>query len=172
MGVAWLILDEYGRFNKCPEAIQVDGTVSTNKEKYVLMTVSGKDRSGKIVTFLQDLLPNQRNYAFKWLFCNVFLTLFESHVLLRVRVVISDGDSCECNQIDAAIKLFMPNTVRLRCGWHIIYRWMDTKVSNRCNKEHTQRQRTYYKKFMNIIRYWMFSCMKPGYGVNKVGYTI
>ena len=125
-----------------------------------------------MVTILRAFLPNQWNWAFKWLFRNLFPTLCESYVLLRVRVVISDGDSCECNQIDAAIKLFMPNAVRLRCGWHIIDRGMEKKVANRCYKEQTQSQRTYYKEFINIIWYWMFSWMKPGYCVNKVDYTI
>ena len=66
----------------------------------------------------------------------------------------------------------MPNAVRLRCGWHIIDRGMKKKVSNRCYKEQTQSQRTYYKEFINIIRYCMFSWMKHGYCVNKVEYTI
>lgn len=47
-----------------------------------------------------------------------------------MRAIISDGDSCECNQIGAAIKLFMPNAIRVRCGWHIINRGMDKKVAN------------------------------------------
>ena len=68
MGVAWLIPDEYERFKKCPEAIHINGTVSANKEKYILMTVSAKDRSGKMVTILQAFLANQKNWAFKWLF--------------------------------------------------------------------------------------------------------
>ena len=57
------------------------------------MAVSAKDRSGKMVTILLAFLPDQRNWAFKWLFYDVFPTFFESYVLLRVRVVISDGDN-------------------------------------------------------------------------------
>ena len=52
MGVAWMIPDEYERFQKHPEVIHVDRTTSTNKEKHILMTVSSKDRSGKMVTIL------------------------------------------------------------------------------------------------------------------------
>ena len=137
MGVAWMIPHKYERFKKCPEVIHVDGTESTNKEKYTLMTVVTKERSGKMVTTMQAFLPNQRNWVFKWLFCNVFPIFFSPYLLSRVRVIISDGDSCECNQIDAAIKLFMPNVIRVRCGWHIIDRGMDKKVANQCNKEHT-----------------------------------
>jgi len=48
-----MIPDEYERFRKHPEVIHVDGTTSTNKEKYILMTVSSKDKSGKMVTILQ-----------------------------------------------------------------------------------------------------------------------
>lgn len=67
-----MIPHECERFKKCPDVIHVDGTESTNKEMYTLMTVVTKDRSGKIVTIMQAFCPNERNWAFKWLFCNVF----------------------------------------------------------------------------------------------------
>ena len=89
-----------------------------------------------------------------------------------MRVIISDGDSCECNQINATIKLFMPNAIRVRCGWHIIDRGMDKKVANRCYKEHTPSQRKYYSEFIKIVRQWMFSWMQPGYCVNKIEYDV
>ena len=108
-----MIPDEYGRFQKHSKVIHVDRTASTNKEKYILMTVSSKDRSGKMVTILRAFLPNQRNWAFRWLFCHVFPIFFSPYVLSRVRVIISDGDSCECNQTNSAIKQLMPSVIRL-----------------------------------------------------------
>ena len=54
MGFAWIIPDEYKRFKKCHEVIHVDGIIPTNMEKYIMITVSAKDRSGKMVTILQD----------------------------------------------------------------------------------------------------------------------
>ena len=52
MGVAWLIPDRYEMFKNFPQAIHVNGTVSTNKENYILMTVSAKDRSHSTKTLL------------------------------------------------------------------------------------------------------------------------
>ena len=83
MGVAWMIPDEYERFQKHPEVIPVDGTASTNKEKYILITVTSKDRSGKMVTILRAFLPNQRNWSFRWLVCHVF-PIFSLHMCYHV----------------------------------------------------------------------------------------
>ena len=167
-----MIPHEYERFHKHPEVIHVDRTASTNKEKYILMTVTSKDRSGKMVTILRAFLPNQRNWSFRWLFCHVFPVFFSPYVLSRVRVIISDGDSCECNQIDSAIKQLMPSTIRVRCGWHIVNRGMEKKVANRCWKEHTPQQRRFYQECILRIQEWMYSWMKPGYCVNKIEYMI
>ena len=68
MGVAWIIPDECERFRKGPELIYVYGTVPNNEEKCTLMKVSEKDISGKMVNILRAFIPNQRNWAFKFLF--------------------------------------------------------------------------------------------------------
>ena len=88
MGVAWMIPHECERFKKYPEVIHVDGTESTNKEKCTLMTVVTKERSGKMVTIMRAFLPNQQDWAFKWLFYNVFPIFFSPYLLSRVRVII------------------------------------------------------------------------------------
>ena len=50
--------------------------------------------------------------------------MFESYTLYCVRFIIIDGDGRGCNQIDAAIKMFMSNTIKVRRGCHIIDRGM------------------------------------------------
>ena len=126
MGVAWIIPDECERFRKGPELIYVYGTVPNNEEKCTLMKVSEKDISGTMVNILRAFIPNQRNWAFKFLFWNLFPTLSESYTLYCFRFIIIDGDGCGCgcNQMHAAIKMFMSNTTRVRRGWHIIDRGM------------------------------------------------
>ena len=59
--VAWATNHELLRFSKSPEVIHVDGTSKTNKEKFILFTVSVKDRSGKMCIVMRAFLPNEKN---------------------------------------------------------------------------------------------------------------
>ena len=80
-----------------------------------------------------------------------FPNFFSPDVLAGVQVVISDGDSCKCNQIDAAIKQLMPSAIRLRCGWHVVNSGMEEKVANRCYKEHTSQQRRLFQVLIQTV---------------------
>ena len=122
MAVAWVTNHELLRFRKIPEVIHVDGTSKTNKEKFILFTVTVKDRFGKMRIVMRAFLPNEKNWAFHWLFSKAFPLLFPKRLLDRIRVVISDGDSSECNQIDIAILIFLCNTIRVRCALQIVNR--------------------------------------------------
>ena len=53
------------------------------------------------------------------------------HFLTRIRVVITYGDLQEYNQVDNAIGIVLPNTFRVRCGWHIVEHGFDKYVDTR-----------------------------------------
>jgi hypothetical protein len=46
----------------------------------------------------------------------------------QVKLVITDGDSQECEQMDAAIDMVFTGAKRRQCGWHIVDRGMIHKV--------------------------------------------
>ena len=68
---------------------------------------------GKQFIVMRALLPNQKAWAFRWLFSVVFSKFFPKLLLRRVNIIIFDGDSQEYNQIDAGIKKVMPNARRV-----------------------------------------------------------
>ena len=104
MGVAWIIDQEQRRLDLFPEVIHVDGTMNTNDEKCPLFTVTGKDRLAHFFTVMRAFLPNTKAWAFRWLFKVVFPSFIRIKTLLRIKIIIYDGDSSEYTQIDAAIK--------------------------------------------------------------------
>lgn len=97
---AWMTDHEMAQFDKSPEVILVDGT-----EKYILMTVTVKDRYGKMCIVLRSYIPNEKKWTFCWLFSDVFPLLLPRLLLSRINIVISDGDSSECNKIDNMLKM-------------------------------------------------------------------
>jgi len=109
MGLAWTLPKEKHYFNMFPEVIFVDVIVDVNKDKRPLLTVTGKDASAKMFTLLRAFLPNEKQWAFRWIFSNVFPRSFPPSILGRVRLIISDGCVQEFSQIDNAISLCFPN---------------------------------------------------------------
>ena len=64
MGVAWIKYEECQRLELSPELLHVDGSMCTNKEKFQLFTVTGKDRLGNQFILFCALFPNQKARAF------------------------------------------------------------------------------------------------------------
>ena len=172
MGVAWMIDDECRRLELSPEVLHVDGTMCTNKQKCPLFTVTGKDRMGKQFIVMRALLPNQKAWAFRWLFSIVFPIFFSKSLLRRVNIIISDGDSQEYTQIDNAIKKFMPNAKRLRCGWHLVSKGWKRHCCNALNKEMIGDRLLVYKQITRLIKRWLYSWMRPGYCITIDEYTL
>ena len=172
MAVAWVTDHELIRFLKCPEVIHVDGTSSTNREKYILITVTVKDRFGKMCTVLRTFIPNEKQWVFHWLFIKVFPILFPCHLLDRIYLVISDGDSSECNQIESACRTVLRNTYRVRYGWHVVNRGWKKHCSNTLYTCMDGPERKEYKKIMILIQSWMYSWMKPGFCLDEAEYNI
>ena len=83
--------------------------------------------------------------------------MFGHSILSRINIIISDGDAQEYGQIDNAIKKFLPQVRRVRCGWHIIEKGWQRKMLNRsvfvANPE-------VYDQITNNIKSWMYSWMK------------
>ena len=95
MGVAWIIDQEQRRLDLCPEVIYVDGTMNTNDETCPLFTVTGKDRPGHFFTFMRVFLPDTKEWALQWLFKVVVPSFIRRKILLRNKIIISDGASLE-----------------------------------------------------------------------------
>jgi hypothetical protein len=122
IGCAWVTPNEKRLFQMFPEVVHVDATADTNNENRPLTTITIRDSRGNVVTVLRVFMPNERAWAFRWLFQVVFYTLLGCSGLGRIKVVITDGDAQETSQLDLAIQAFFPRALRIRCGWHIVDR--------------------------------------------------
>ena len=153
VALTWVVPTERRLFTLFPETLFVDSVEDTNNEGRPLLTMSGCDSNGKMFTFLRAFLPNQRTWSFRWIFLHVLPTMFSKETIDRIRVIISDGDSQEYQQIDVAINTFCHQTLRVRCGWHVIDRgWM-----RHGPKSNHYKDKKSFKEITTKIRVWMFS---------------
>ena len=75
-----------------------------------------------------------------------------------IQIIITDGDSQEINQLDAAIDEFFPEAKRVRCGYHIVNRGWDDKIEKFRSFPPSQTQ--FYEKVKIQIHTWIYSRMK------------
>jgi hypothetical protein len=152
---AWVLAPEIRLAYQFPEVLLMDSTADTNKESRPLFTITGKDSTGHMFTILRAFVPNERAWVFRWLFQTVMPALLGKDLLLRVRAVITDGDSQEISQLDDALKNYMPTAQRLRCGWHIIDRGWQRHCRSLCGRDSAIKRN---------LQLWMYSWMRPGSG--------
>lgn len=73
-------------------------------------------------TILRVFMPNEQAWIFRFILREIFPRVFSKDLLLKVRVIVSDGDTSEFGQIDSEIADFINNTTRIRCVWHVVDR--------------------------------------------------
>ena len=109
-------------FQAFPEVLFVDGTHKTNNEKYPLFTAGIRDENFNVVVILRAFCPNERGWMFEWLFKEAIPAILGADACRRVRTIITDGDSQETTELDAAISMgIYGSAIRRRCGWHILH---------------------------------------------------
>ncbi len=170
VGLGWIYKDELRLFRLFPKVFHVDATSHTNNEKRLLLTFTGRTSEGQTFIFLRVFLPNQKAYSFRWVFQVILPVLLGQQTLKDTEYVISDGDNQECQQLDGAIDLYLPNARRGRCGWHIVVkgiaRHCPPKKALHC-KYHAR-----YEHFLNYVKKWIFSWMQPGFCETEQEYDV
>ena len=91
-----------------------------NSDKRPLLTITGKDLKGKMLTILRSFVSYERAWLFRLIFSIVLLKMISTCVLSKVNVIISDGCYQKFSQIDAAIHEHIKDCIRVRCGFHIV----------------------------------------------------
>lgn len=155
VAIAWVIPKERRLFKLFPETIFVDVVEDTNKEGRPLLTITGCDGDGKMYTLLRAFLPNQRAWAFRWVFSHVLLTMFSRQTLSKVQIIISDGDAQEYHQIDNMINEYpyLSQIKRVRCCWHVIDRGWHAR-GPRISSEFRSSN---YKDIVHLCKHWLYS---------------
>jgi len=113
VAVAWVYTGELRLLHQFPYVIKVDDTSHTNNEKRPHLTFTAQTSSGKVFTWLRVFLPNKSAGCFRWIFSCVLPKLIGNEILQNIRLAVTDGDSQETSQLDAAIRSHFPRIVRL-----------------------------------------------------------
>jgi MULE transposase domain/SWIM zinc finger len=161
LALAWVLPFEKRQFSLFPFVIHLDSTNATNMENRPLFTITGRDSHGKQFTVLRALIPNECSWIFKWLFQTVMPELLGKSALKRVVLAITDGDWNEIAQLDDAIRVCIPNSMRGRCIWHIIDRGMNASSRHYPSFHTRQRKGNHdFARFESLkftVRRWMWS---------------
>jgi hypothetical protein len=158
VALVWTTPEGKRFFQAFPEQVSLDGTHKTTNEDWEMITLSVQDMIGKQEVAIRCWAPNNRAWLFRWLFQTAIPSLVGRSACERVRLVITDGDSQECSQMDAAIELMFKHAKRRRCGWHIVDRgWLRMVGSFRGRADLNRKE---IDDLVNIIKGWLYSLMK------------
>ena len=96
-----------------------------------LLTVGVRDRKFNMNIVLRAFIPNERSWLFCWIFQCGIPTLMGTEACKKVKLIVTDGDSQEYTQLDAALKAnIYGEAKRRRCGWHIIEKGSNSHIKN------------------------------------------
>lgn len=161
LAVAWVVPSEERLFSLYPRLIGMDTFKKSNKEKRPLFTVTGKTSESYMFTIMRVFMPNEQQWMFQWILQEAFIKLFPSELHLEVKVVISDGDSSEYDQIDCMIAKFLLNAIRLRCVFHVfIQHWKAN--APKMDSRWTASKQQWYKHIEKTVKSWFFSWSRQG----------
>ena len=160
IAICWVLPQEKRLFDLYPEVLFIDITSDSNKEKRPLFTVTGRTTAGTMYTLMRAFLPNEKTWIFRWLFSIVLPNSFKKETLKRVRVMITDGDSQEYQQLDVAIREHISQAYRVRCGYHLNKKNWEKHGPKFMNYKDEEKQSKCSIQ-SHIIADWIYSWMKP-----------
>jgi hypothetical protein len=158
VGIAWVLKPERHKFRMHGAVLHIDAVGDTNKEDRSLVTFTIRDSEGRQITCLRVFMPNERAWAFRWLFLIVLPTLLGVTFLQLIQVVVTDGDSQETSQLDIAIAKFFPQALQVRCGWHLVNRGLKRYGVGIRSVAPAHQDR--WKATYSTIQLWMYTRMR------------
>ena len=120
--------------------------------------MNGKESNGKMFTVLRASLPNEQAWVFCWISIVVLPKMFGLTIINQIKVVISDGDSQEYEQIDNAIDEYMPGMFCQKCGWHLVRKGWQNRVLG--VSSFSEEHRGLYYKVVKQLKGWIYSWMR------------
>ena len=171
VAVAWTYGGTLRMFKLCPHVVTLDITAHTNKNKYHLLTFSIKTSIDKQVVFFRLWLPNQRRLSFRWVFQHAVPKLIPSCHLLRVKLILKDGDTQQQNELQAAIPIIFPNAVDGGCGFHIVTIGGRKHLGSGKNFIPPSKMGK-FKQAMRNVQQFLYALMRPGGVENDEEYAV
>ena len=70
---------------------------------------------------MRVFVTNEKTWIFGLFFYVALPRVFVKPTVDQIKIIISDGDSQEIQQLDNEVFLFPPNTLLVKCGRHIVF---------------------------------------------------
>ena len=142
--VGWARNEDLAVLRKFPEVLKMDTTFKTNKEGRPLFNIVCKDSNNKLCTVFRCLLPSEKRSIFHSILTSVLPKVLGNETCMRIKFIITDGDSQEINACRTAIQTVFKNATHMTCLWHLIHRSI------------TQSKEIIHPKLKEILRNWLF----------------
>eukprot|EP00977_Amphora_coffeiformis_P020312 scaffold8061_cov84-Amphora_coffeaeformis.AAC.1 len=146
---AWMTNKERRLFRLFPHILKVDVVKGTNQEDRPLLMASVRTSQGKYIVVCRMLLSHERKISFRWVFSHALPKMAGREYMMRVKAVMTDGDSHEMKELNLAIDRYMPQCRRIRCGWHIVFKGFRRRVTLE-NMIPTRFKRQYAARFRSL----------------------
>ena len=142
--VGWARNEDIAILRKFPEVLQMDTTFKTNKEGRPLFNIVCKVSNNKLTTVFRCLLPSKKRSIFHSILSSVMPKVLGQETCMRVKFIITDGDSQEIQACQSAIYNVFKNAHHMTCLWHLIHQSISkTKVIQ-------------HPKLKEILRNWLY----------------
>ena len=129
LGAAWVDDANYQQFLRFPEVLFIDSTHKTNNEARPLLLLCGRDQNGKAFVVARIFMPNETIAFYRWVFLKCLPSLLGTEAMLRVRLLITDGDSQEFDAAQEACLHFFKNAARCRCMFHLVQKSVQRHIA-------------------------------------------
>lgn len=160
VALVWMSSEQQQLFEAFPDSLAVDGTHKTQKENWELITMAVLDMAGNPEVVIKCWAPNNRRWLFKWLFETAVPAMVGRPACAGVKLVITDGDSQECTQLDMALETTFVSAKRRRCGWHIVDRGWTRKLPVNLGFAKQHKRFRQVTGMIMIVKAWLYSLMK------------
>jgi len=160
VALVWMSVTQSQIFSAFPEQLSIDGTHKTQRENWELITFAVLDQAGNPEVVVKCWAPNHRRWLFKWLFQNAIPALVGRSACEGVRLIITDGDSNECDQVDQALRTTFINSKRRRCGWHIVDRGWSRHLPANLGVAKSKKHFKDVLQLIRLLKTWVYTMMK------------
>ena len=86
-------------------------------------------------------------------------------------MVLVDGDPQQMKEVQRALSEYLTNAMFTNCGFHLVTVGWD-KLGVRKKRKDGAVKKKQFEDFVALLKFWLYSFMRPGYCENKEEYTI
>jgi hypothetical protein len=164
LALVWVLPHSKKLFESYFEVLFIDGTHKTNNEDRPLLTIAAKDGYGNVHVILRAFIPNEQRWLFRWLFQTAVPSLLGRQVCDKVKLIVTDGDAQEIDQLNKALRTTFKSARHRLCGWHLIEKtWehiIGKYIGGKCNYKALEVQK--------IIKKWLYDMVKEVETVEEI----